>query len=35
MASPACPNALLVVQVVARVREAVAGARHEFWPDDV
>lgn len=34
-ANPAYPNALPVAQVVARLREVVAGAQHEFWPDDV
>ena len=35
MANPAYPNALPAAQIVARLREAVADAHHEFWPDDV
>ncbi|MCC7216844.1 MAG: PIN domain-containing protein [Burkholderiales bacterium] len=35
MANPAYPNALPVAQIVARLREAIADAHHEFWPDDV
>lgn len=35
MANPAYPNALPVTRIVARLREAVADAHHEFWPDDV
>ena len=28
-------DALPVADVAARLRDAVAGAHHEFWPDDV
>ena len=29
------PNPLPVVHIAARLRSAVAGPHHEFWPDDV
>ena len=35
MSQPGYPNALPVADVAARLRDAVAGAHHEFWPDDV
>ncbi len=35
MAHPGYPNCVPVVLVMARLREAVVDAHHEFWPDDV
>jgi len=35
MAQPGYPNALPVAVVASRLRDAVAGPQHEFWPDDV
>ena len=33
MSHPSYPNPLPVALVMARLREAVADAHHEFWPD--
>jgi uncharacterized protein len=35
MAHPKYPNAVPVRAVMNRLRDATAGALHEFWPDDV
>lgn len=35
MSHPGYPNALPTRAVMERLSEAIAGDRHEFWPDDV
>ena len=35
MSHPSYPNPLPVASVMARLRDAVAHSRHEFWPDDI
>jgi len=35
MSHPSYPNAMPVAAVMARLRDAVADSRHEFWPDDL
>lgn len=35
MSTPGYPNPLPTTEVMARLREAVSHARHEFWPDEV
>ena len=35
MSHPGYPNPVAVRAVIERLREAAAGTRHEFWPDDV
>jgi toxin-antitoxin system PIN domain toxin len=35
MSHPGYPNPVPVRAVIERLREASAGTRHEFWPDDI
>jgi len=35
MSHPGYPNALPVVAVMERLKEATASTLHEFWPDDI
>lgn len=35
MSHPGYPNALPVLAVMERLKEATASAFHEFWPDDI